>query len=48
MLLGCIQRGHTALILASELGNEKLVQMLIDGGANKDIQDRVQLHVYRA
>ena len=38
----CIQHGNTALIFASRGGHPGIVQLLLEHGANKEQQDKVQ------
>ena len=38
----CIQNGNTALIFASRGGHPGIVQLLLEHGANKEQQDKVQ------
>jgi ankyrin repeat protein len=43
----CIQEGRTALMEAARAGNEVIVQMLINAGANENLRDKVKcLSVY--
>ena len=37
----CLQDGCTALFTAAERGYDKVVKVLLDGGANPDIPDKV-------
>ena len=38
---GCMQEGHTAVILAAECGGLRIVQELLRCGAHPDLQHKV-------